>query len=64
MLKRAEKIAEYFKDDDSIRLYKYSSQDNDVDIPEISVGLFHKEVRIRQKCSIQSSTSVREKSQK
>ena len=40
VLKRAEKIAEYFKDDDSIRIYKYSSQDNDVDIPEISVGLY------------------------
>ena len=43
VLKRAEKIAEYFKDDNSIRLYKYSSQDNDVDIPEISVGLYFTE---------------------
>lgn len=41
VLKRAEKIAQYFKDDNTISLYKYSSQENDVDLPEISVCPFY-----------------------
>lgn len=37
VLKRMEKVAEFFKNDSGLRIYKYNSQENDVDLDFIYV---------------------------
>lgn len=39
VLKRMAKVAEFFEKDTGLRFYKYNSQDNDVDLDFIHVGI-------------------------
>ena len=38
VMKRFEKVGQFFKEDKGLRLFKYNSQENDIDVEEVSVG--------------------------
>ena len=38
VMKRFDKVGQFFNEDKGLRLFKYNSQENDIDVEEVSVG--------------------------